>query len=203
MGSEMCIRDRSYNDCAGAVNNTLAGYESQSDFAETPNGAFLNVIYTDPQGNPLPAGTYPATLSTGYTPAYPASTGLPAANYVSQNGQPCVPADWVITTTYPVGALAVWAGAIWSAVAPVAGTPPVAPAWTSLGNVAGVSYPLWFRWGSTEKLVLSPFVFSDCHEWDTGLFGINNIQLIMNLQAPSPHCSLYDKVRLCSHCPSV
>jgi hypothetical protein len=33
--------------------------------------------------------------------------------------------------------------------------------------------------------VLSPFVFSDSHEWDTGLFGINNIQLIMNLQAPS------------------
>jgi hypothetical protein len=32
--------------------------------------------------------------------------------------------------------------------------------------------------------VLSPFVFADCHEWDTGLFGINNIQLIMNLRAP-------------------
>jgi hypothetical protein len=31
--------------------------------------------------------------------------------------------------------------------------------------------------------VLSPFTFSDCHEWDTGLFGINNIQLIMNLQS--------------------
>jgi len=181
----MLDKYQSYNDCAGAVNNTLAGYESQTDFAETPNGSFLNVIYTDPQGNPLPAGTYPATPATGYTPAYPANGGIPAANYVSQNGQPCVPADWVAATVYPVGSLAVNGGTIWIAAAPVVGVIPVAPAWTNAGAVAGVSYPLWFRWGSTEKLVLSPFVFSDCHEWDTGLFGINNIQLIMNLQAPS------------------
>lgn len=181
----MLDKYQSYNDCAGAVNNPLAGYESQTDFAETPNGAFLNVIYTDPQGNPLPAGTFPATPATGYTPAYPANGGVPAANYVSQNGQPCVPADWSAATTYPVGSLAVSVGSIWAAVAPVVGAPPAGPAWTNLGAVAGVSYPLWFRWGSTEKLVLSPFVFSDCHEWDTGLFGINNIQLIMNLQAPS------------------
>ena len=43
-------------------------------------------------------------------------------------------------------------------------------------------YTIYIRWRSTEKLVLSPFVFSDVHEWDTGLFGINNIQLIMNLR---------------------
>lgn len=178
----MLDKYQSYNDCAGAVNNPLAGYESQTDFAETPNGAFLNVIYTDPQGNPLPAGTTGATI---YTPAYPANGGIPAANYVSQNGQPCVPADWSALTTYPVGSLAVVGATIWQAAVPVVGVIPVAPAWNNLGNVAGVSYPLWFRWGSTEKLVLSPFVFSDCHEWDTGLFGINNIQLIMNLQAPS------------------
>jgi len=54
--------------------------------------------------------------------------------------------------------------------------------WTA--NNAAV-FPIYVQWTSTEKLVLSPFVFSDCHEWDTGLFGINNIQLIMNLQAPS------------------
>lgn len=43
-------------------------------------------------------------------------------------------------------------------------------------------FSIFIRWRSTEKLVLSPFVFSDVHEWDTGLFGINNIQLIMNLR---------------------
>lgn len=34
---------------------------------------------------------------------------------------------------------------------------------------------------SVEKLVLSPFVFANAHEWETGLFGINAIQLVMNL----------------------
>jgi hypothetical protein len=37
----------------------------------------------------------------------------------------------------------------------------------------------------TEKLVLSPFVFSDIHERDTGLFGIQNIQFVMNMRNPA------------------
>jgi len=41
---------------------------------------------------------------------------------------------------------------------------------------------IYFKFRSTEPIVLSPFVFSDEYEWDTGLFGLNNIQLIMNLQ---------------------
>ena len=50
---------------------------------------------------------------------------------------------------------------------------------------AGTAWTLYFSFSSTEKLVLSPFVFSDIHEWDTGLFGCQNIQLVMNLQQPS------------------
>ena len=42
----------------------------------------------------------------------------------------------------------------------------------------------YFSVTSTEKLVLSPFVFSDVHEWDTGLFGCQNIQIVMNLAQP-------------------
>lgn len=49
-------------------------------------------------------------------------------------------------------------------------------------NVAKV-FPLYFGFRSTEKLVLSPFVFADDCEDDTGLFGINNIQLIMNFKS--------------------
>jgi len=52
----------------------------------------------------------------------------------------------------------------------------------SFDGVSLGPYSIFIRWRSTEKLVLSPFVFSDVHEWDTGLFGINNIQLIMNLR---------------------
>ena len=163
----MLDKYQNYNDCAGAINNPLAGYDSQTDFSETPNGAFLNVIYTDPQGNPLPAPL--SNPSSFYTPAYPASGGLPAANYVSLNGQPSIPDDWQIPQAYSAGNIVVYGGAIWSAVAPVVSVVPVAPAWTNLGNVVGIQFPLFFRWGSTEKLVLSPFTFSDVHEWDTGL----------------------------------
>jgi hypothetical protein len=48
---------------------------------------------------------------------------------------------------------------------------------------AGAVHTVYWQWRSTEPLVLSPFVFSDECEWDTGLFGLNNIQLIMNLKA--------------------
>lgn len=45
------------------------------------------------------------------------------------------------------------------------------------------TYPVFFRFYSTEKLVLSPFIFADSAEWETGLFGINNIQLVMNMKS--------------------
>jgi len=51
---------------------------------------------------------------------------------------------------------------------------------------ASTTYPLFFGFRSTEKLVLSPFVFADDCEDDTGLFGINNIQLIMNFKSGKP-----------------
>jgi hypothetical protein len=54
----------------------------------------------------------------------------------------------------------------------------------NVGVYAGdATYPIFFRFFSTEKLVLSPFIFADSAEWETGLFGINNIQLVMNLKA--------------------
>jgi len=50
---------------------------------------------------------------------------------------------------------------------------------------AGDAIPVYVYWEATEPIVLSPFVFSDHCEWDTGLFGINNIQLIANIQPAS------------------
>lgn len=43
---------------------------------------------------------------------------------------------------------------------------------------------LYVKQTFTEKLVLSPFVFSDVHEKDVGLFGIQNIGVTMNIQSP-------------------
>ena len=48
---------------------------------------------------------------------------------------------------------------------------------------ADATYPIYIRFQSTEKLVLSPFIFADACEWETGLFGINNIQLVLNMKA--------------------
>jgi hypothetical protein len=59
------------------------------------------------------------------------------------------------------------------------------PSWLPGVAVVPGTYTIYFSFNSTEKLVLSPFVFSDIHEWDTGLFGCQNIQLVMNLSAPS------------------
>jgi hypothetical protein len=59
------------------------------------------------------------------------------------------------------------------------------PVWTA-NATSGQQLTLYFGFTSTEKLVLSPFVFADDQECDTGLFGINNIQLVMNfLSSPA------------------
>lgn len=52
----------------------------------------------------------------------------------------------------------------------------------TVGDLASVNYPLFIKFFSSEKLVLSPFIFADSCEWETGLFGINNIQLVCNLK---------------------
>jgi len=173
----MLDKYQSYDDAFGAVNNPLSGFENQTDYAETPNGAFYNLVFTDP------SGTTVLGSGTGFTTA--GSPAYPGAPYTQINGVPVVAPAWSATATYAAGALVVSAGAVWSAVVPVVGTAPAAPAWSLVLASATGPYPLYLRWRSTEKVVLSPFVFADCHEWDTGLFGINNIQLIMNLREPS------------------
>lgn len=49
--------------------------------------------------------------------------------------------------------------------------------------VPQTSAQLFFSFYSVELLTLSPFVFANDQECDTGLFGINNIQLIMNFKS--------------------
>jgi hypothetical protein len=172
----MLDKYQSYNDCAGAVNNPLAGVENATDFAEMPNGAWYNVVYTDGAGAPLGDSLVTAAVAT------PAFAG---ASYASFRGMPISPPDWNAVTAYSVGNIVQYAGNVYvAAAANSAVQPPFAGTWT-LVQSSTAAQQFYFRWGSTEKLVLSPFTFSDCHEWDTGLFGINNIQLIMNLQAPT------------------
>jgi hypothetical protein len=59
------------------------------------------------------------------------------------------------------------------------------------GEVNGL-YSVFLKIRSTEKLVLSPFVFAEKYASDTGLFGINNIQLVMNMRDPNRAIRLRD-----------
>ncbi|NDD53232.1 hypothetical protein EBZ39_05060 [bacterium] len=120
-----------YDDAYATVSNPIGGYDIATDYDNVPNGAWYNLVFTDPTGAPLPQ-TAGASVAVPGVAAYNQINGVPVEN-----------------------------------------------------GTAAASYTLYFRWQTTEPLVLSPFVFADEHEWDTGLFGINNIQLIMNLQ-PSP-----------------
>ena len=43
---------------------------------------------------------------------------------------------------------------------------------------------LYVVWNSVEKLLLPPFIFSDQYELSTGLFGVQNFQVQMNLTTP-------------------
>lgn len=45
--------------------------------------------------------------------------------------------------------------------------------------------PIFLKFTSTEKLVLSPFTYNDMHDNETGLFGLQNISLTMNMSNPS------------------
>ena len=54
---------------------------------------------------------------------------------------------------------------------------------TAVNLAVPTTYKVYYVITSTEPIVLSPYVFADSHEWDVGLFGCNNIQLIFNLQS--------------------
>ena len=170
----------SYNDAFATANNPIGGYDAATDYDNIPNGAWNCLVFTDPAGGPLST----AALPFAYSPAYGGGVlGLPYAPYTSVGGVPTVPPVWNAGIAYPVGSVVVSAGSIWNATAAAAiGVAPVAPAWTQTQFTA---LPIFVRWQTAEPLILSPFVFSDTHEYDTGLFGISNIQLVMNLQTSS------------------
>lgn len=81
------------------------------------------------------------------------------------------------------------AGSVLAANLPV----PAAPGYGTDANgvpicaalAAATPFTIYFRFRTTEKLCLSPFVFSDMEEHDTGLFGISAIQVVANVGSPA------------------
>lgn len=47
------------------------------------------------------------------------------------------------------------------------------------------AYPIYISFRSSERLMLSPFIFSEAHDRDTGMFGINNIMVTMSMTNPN------------------
>lgn len=62
------------------------------------------------------------------------------------------------------------------------------------GNVVNGLYSVYLKWRTTEKLCLAPFVFANELSSETGLFGINNIQMVMNMRDPNRALRLRDSV---------
>ena len=198
----MLDKFQNYNDGQNANNNTIAGYGTSSEYAEMPNGAWGDLVYYNPvSGAPFGSATTYLTALTS-TPAWLQGTSVyPTAPYCVLNGVPVAPPTWTTGAFASAGLIVQYLGVVYvSAQATTNNAPPNGTYWTPLAGgttvtvptqvapaatVTGAVLPVYFRWGSTEKIVLSPFTFADIHEWDTGLFGINNIQLIMNLQAPT------------------
>ena len=154
-----------YDGAYQSINSPLQGFNEAMNVDELPNGAFPSVWFTNAQGAPLGA----TVQNGGATPF----TAPDATNTIyGPNGVP-------LTQPSPGSGNMYWSFDNATGV-------PCLPYGALAGAIPAGSYTtLYFAFKSTEKLVLSPFVFSDVHEWDTGLFGCQNIQLVMNLAAPS------------------
>ena len=51
------------------------------------------------------------------------------------------------------------------------------------GGAEPVAYPLAIKARSSENVCLSPFIYADAFEYDTGIFGVNAMQLVLNLKS--------------------
>lgn len=164
-----------YDDAFGCLANPNGGYDAMLDYDNQPNGAYPNLFFMASNGIDK--------LGSSASLLVPAYVG---AKHAAVNGVPVAAAQWQSAPAYVAGNIVMYNGNVWRALVDVAaasGAPAAGATWADLGSNG--SYTIYIQWRTTEPVVLSPFVFSDEYEWDTGLFGLNNIQLIMNL-VPNP-----------------
>jgi hypothetical protein len=125
----MLDRYKSYQDSNGAINSPLSSYFDAVSSDEVPNGAWGQLVFTNPTGGALVGnGFYVDGIYGGAN--IPFTNGIPVSDARVSN-----------------------------------------------------DYSVYVSFHSSEKLVLSPFIFADSCEYETGLFGINNIQLVMNMKS--------------------
>jgi len=125
----------------------------------------------------------------------------PLGDYQSSTSRENIPnGAWSqIQFTNPTGATLVGNGTYTVGTVTVAYTAGVPIQAAVIGDVPVGGYPVFLSFRSTEKLVLAPFIWSDIHEMDTGMFGVQNIQLVMNLTSPSQTTPVGRVLRSCSN----
>jgi hypothetical protein len=152
---------QNYSVGSGKLNTPISGYTSNLYNTNAPNGAYPNFYFTDSLGKRLQGGTKTAPKSYTFV--------LNSITYTQYyvNGIP------VYGNVAGGAGTGVWVGSWFVGAAAGGGIP------------AATKIPYYIGFKSTEKLVLSPFTFADSHEAETGLFGLQNIQLLMNMLSPT------------------
>lgn len=94
------------------------------------------------------------------------------------------------TDAVPNGAYGEWYftnadGTVGTSTTTVSGNSNVNAAGLPVAIGTSTTQNIYIRWHSTEKLLLPPFIFGDAYELSTGLFGVQNFQVQMNM-SPSP-----------------
>ncbi len=157
--------------------DTYASAVVDSGYINSTYGSYINAA---PVQEEVPNSASWTSGSSAFAPSpYVTSAGAPVAvdSDIALGG-----ASWV----WSPGTLG-GSGTIASATLRFASDGSLRLILTSAGGtptLTGASFTVYVAPYFTEKLVLSPFVFSDIHERDTGLFGIQNIQWVMNMRNP-------------------
>lgn len=146
----------------------LDKYQRNEDALNATNDPISGYTNMSHDYHEQPNGSYANVVFTD--PAGNVLSGTSALAYTLPNGIVVGTIDGVPVSTDQAGA-----------------TPPAA------GVVNGV-YSVFLKIRTTEKIVLSPFIFAEQYSSDTGLFGINNIQLVMNMRDPNRAIRLRDSV---------
>jgi hypothetical protein len=187
------LPSRSYQEPGNPYGNTYSG--SDDDGTNVPNGAFSNWCYCQPDGTPLPifggteatgaatatpwlptTGFYGTPVVTGATTGGTSNTPVNCtvtANWISENGAPCVPPPPVTASAANNYVNVTYALALSTA-------PNILNQGTSAFFV-----PVYIRLTLCEPIFISPLAYGSAFgSNELGLFGVQTIGFTAQMQTP-------------------
>lgn len=167
---------QSYIESAGAINDPMAGFTSSTTGGTEPNGSwpieFLNPI----TGASLGGQTALFAVDTQGNWAFIASP-IPALPYVPAGAFAAAGATYDIVGFYPTQSPVVLGTYQFNAANP--------PVQVLPARLAAPAYTLKWSFSTIEPLQVSPFLWQETHERQTGLAQLQNVQIICNMQTPA------------------